>query len=140
MPASSVLRGSRLIASGRRPARTSSVSSPTRCDRDPSASSTASTSARALSASAMRGLSSRINLAADILCPAGGLFLQADQVAHDLVGQADAAGLLDLLGVLLAELRTPDAAARAVFAERTFGAVAGGQAVGHLFEKHCLEV
>src|SRR6478736_3619503 len=144
MPASSVLRGSRSIASDNLPARTSSVSSPTTWDRAPSVSSTASIRACASRALAMRGRSSSTRLASDTgssgRCRRGGLFLNLQQAAHDRIGQADATGALQIAGIFLGQHRAIDATAGAVLAERSLGLAGGHQFVRDLFEEDGLEL
>jgi hypothetical protein len=65
--------------------------------------------------------------------------LLQDQRAEDLVGDADAAGLGEVLRILLGQHRAPHAGSGRV-AERAFTLQAAGHLRKHRIEKHRLEV
>src|SRR4051794_27810689 len=65
-----------------------------------------------------------------------GSFLDADEFAVDAVGDADAPGLADLLGVLIDEHAAPDLAAVTLGAERAFARQAGRHLLHDVLEEH----
>src|SRR5215203_2050856 len=66
--------------------------------------------------------------------------LHLEDLAVDLVGDADAAALGDAAGVFLSQHGAVDAAACAIIAERPFGLVRREQPLEGLLEEHGLEV